>query len=141
MKRRTLLAGVSTLPFAAFAGRAAGQDIDQAFAKTCSTLAGTSAFPGFFAAAARGVLEAKFGTNRVTALVQAVAAWSGDVPLPADVEDVAQYLLVILYTGEMATSGQRGDSPYYPWALAWQTLAYTNAPGVCGAGFGSWTRA
>jgi hypothetical protein len=97
VKRRTLLAGVSALPFA---GAKAAPAADSDFIAACVALAGTGAFPAFFAAAARQVLDAEFGPGQVAALVRAVNAWDGASALPPALEPIAQRLLTILYTGE-----------------------------------------
>jgi hypothetical protein len=141
MRRRTLLAGVSALPLAA-AGRAyAAPDDGGGFVEACRKLAGTGEFPRFFADAARAILEQEYGGEAVGKLVEAVDAWSGDGELSdRESETMAQRLLTILYTGEIAKEEpKRGDSPYYPWALAWQTLEFARAPGICGGRFGGWS--
>ena len=147
MRRRALLAGVSALPFAAIGcawtapdGAAAEAAMD-AFVDASCKLAGTGDMPRFFIAGARIVLEREFGAERLDALVRAVGHWSGDGPLPAEVETAAQRLLVILYTGETKEQPGRADAPYYPWALAWQTLDFASGPGLCRGGFGAWTSA
>ena len=140
MRRRALLAGATALPlFQPLA--AAAQTADDGFLDACFRLAGGAAFPEILAAAARASLTGAFGADTVTALVRAVAVWDGAGALPDAVEAAARRLLVILYTGEPGTGGQRGDAPFYPWALAWQSLDFARAPGVCGGAFGSWSHA
>jgi hypothetical protein len=141
MRRRTLLAGVSALPLAAAGGAYAAPDDGAGFVEACRKLAGTGEFPRFFADAARAILERECGVGAAGKLVEAVGAWSGDGELPdPDSETMARRLLTILYTGEIAKENpKRGDSPYYPWALAWQTLEFARAPGVCGSRFGGWS--
>jgi hypothetical protein len=139
VRRRTLLAGASALPLIA-ARTSVAQAVDPDFVNACCSLAGTGAFPAFFAAAAHTALEKEFGADKVTDLVHAVNSWPPIAPLPTELEKIAQRLLIILYTGETGTGNGRGDSPYYPWALAWQTLGFTRAPGICGGSFGAWSR-
>jgi len=139
MRRRALLAGASALPFIVARPRAA-RAFDPDFVNACCSLAGTGDFPAFFAAAARAELEQEFGADKVTDLVHAVNSWDGIAPLPAEVEPIAQRLLIILYTGATGIANRRGDAAYYPCALAWQTLEFTRAPGICGGAFGSWSR-
>jgi len=107
-----------------------------AFAQAAAILAGNSEMPDFFLAAARSALEASYGTDAVDKFVAAVSAAPAGAALPPEFEPMAQALLTILYTGEIGSS-----APYYPWAMAWQTLEFASAPGICHGPFGYWTKA
>lgn len=110
------------------------------FADAAVVLAGSGAFPALVATAARAMLEQEFGTLQVAALIPAIAAWQNGTAIPAALEPLAQRLLVILYTGETASADPRARLGHYPWALAWQVLHHTKAPGLCGSGFGDWSK-
>lgn len=110
------------------------------FEDAAVALAGSGAFPAFVASAARAMLEAEFGSARVAALIPAIAAWQDGTAIPAELEALAQRLLVILYTGESAAADPRARLGHYPWALAWKVLDHAKAPGFCGPGFGAWSK-
>jgi hypothetical protein len=140
MRRRALLASAATLPFF-LTGTAIAGDVDPRFAEACRRLAGTGAFPAFFVAAAQAALDQEFGADRVAALTSAAADWTEGKALPDAVEPVAKRLLCILYTGETAPKSARDGAPFYPWALAWQTLGFAVAPSLCSGAFAAWARA
>ena len=110
------------------------------FSNAAVALAGSGAFPALVATAARAMLEQEFDAARVTALIPAIAAWQDGTAIPAALEPLAQRLLIILYTGETAADDPRARLGHYPWALAWQVLSHTKAPGLCGSGFGDWSK-
>ena len=118
---------------------AEGRTDDPAFIEAAVKLAGSTQFPMFVASAARTILINEFGIDAVAALVQSVSEWDGRGALPAAVEPAACRLLVILFTGDLGVNPQRGGSPYYPWALAWQILGFTGVPGTCGGACGAWS--
>lgn len=96
--------------------------------------------PDFVIEAARLLLIQEFGSGSDTKLVTGVRQTPSGAPLPADVEALARRLLVILYTGETSGPAPSPHLGHYPWALAWRVLAFTKAPGICGAGFGAWSK-
>jgi hypothetical protein len=96
--------------------------------------------PDFVIDAARHLLVREFGFGSDLKLVAGVQQTPPGVPLPDDVEALAQRLLVILYTGETSGPAPSVQLGHYPWALAWRVLAFTKAPGICGAGFAAWSR-
>lgn len=96
--------------------------------------------PDFVIEAARLLLIQEFGSGSDTKLVAGMRNTPSGSPLPADVEALAQRLLVILYTGETSGPAPSPHLGHYPWALAWRVLAFTKAPGICGAGFGAWSK-
>jgi hypothetical protein len=96
--------------------------------------------PDFVIDAARQLLVQEFGVGSDLKLVAAIQQTPPGAQLPNDMEALAQRLLVILYTGETAGPAPSIQLGHYPWALAWRVLAFTKAPGICGAGFGTWSR-
>lgn len=136
MRRRDLLAGAAASPLLG-AGPATAAD---GFADAAVALAGSGALPSFVVDAAQRMLAAEFGPAAVAELVPAIAAWRLGAALPDRLEPLAQRLLVILYTGETAAADPRAQAGHYPWALAWQVLRFTKAPGLCSGTFGDWAR-
>ncbi|MDB5524978.1 MAG: hypothetical protein JWM58_2741 [Rhizobium sp.] len=56
----------------------------------------------------------------------------------ADIKGQAAFVATLLYTGEV-TRGGRQVALYYPWCLAWKSLTFATAPGLCGGpAFGHW---
>lgn len=96
--------------------------------------------PEFVIDAARQLLIQEFGIGSDTRLVTGFQQTPSGAPLHEDVEALAQRLLVILYTGETLGPAPSSHLGHYPWALAWRVLAFTKAPGICGAGFGAWSK-
>lgn len=110
------------------------------FAEAAVAMAGSRDLPPFVLDAAQRMLVAQFGAAPVDDLVVAISAWRRGAALPDRLEPLAQRLLVILYTGETAAADPRARAGHYPWALAWQVLRFTKAPGLCSGGFGDWAR-
>lgn len=137
MKRRALLGGVATAPLLGTWGAAATPA--EAFADAAMTLAGSGAMPSFVMEMAQRMLLREFGPVLVAELVEATGAWRPGAALPDRLEPLAQRLLVILYTGETNAADPRARAGHYPWALAWQVLGFTKAPGLCSGRFGDWT--
>jgi hypothetical protein len=96
--------------------------------------------PDFVIDAARQLLIQEFGIGSDIRLVNTIRQAPPGVPLPEDVEALAQHLLIILYTGETSGPAPSQILGHYPWALSWRVLAFTKAPGICGAGFGAWSK-
>lgn len=135
MRRRNLLGGAAASPLLG-AGRASADS----FAQAAVALAGSRDLPAFVLYSAQRMLVAEFGSAPVGELVAAISAWRRGAALPERLEPLAQRLLVILYTGETDAADPRARAGHYPWALAWQVLRFTKAPGLCSGGFGDWAR-
>ena len=57
---------------------------------------------------------------------------------PSDIKAQVAFVAKLLYTGEVTRKG-RQVAVYYPWCLAWRSLAFAKAPGLCGGpAFGHW---
>ena len=111
---------------------------DEAFARACAILAGTTVISELFIAAARTALENELGHEAVDEMVAAVNSSTGEPTLPPKLECVARKLLIILYTGQIKRRDAPAQATFYQSALAWQMLDFADAPGICG--FGSWSR-
>ncbi|MEH6631114.1 MAG: hypothetical protein V7776_09815 [Halopseudomonas aestusnigri] len=60
-----------------------------------------------------------------------------------ELKEQAKLVARVLYTGEITRQDDKGNSittvPYYPWSVAWSSLAFAKAPGICGGPkFGHW---
>lgn len=132
------LAGVASLP--AFAGTAAAAT-DWSLA--VQILAGTRMRDEAVMSLALGALARTAGADVVARLHRAVLARDADdIVRPFDdaaVEAAARSLVAMLYTGEIADAGGTVTAIGFHQALAWEVLAFTKAPSVCGPGFGWWT--
>ncbi|NKE16554.1 hypothetical protein [Neoroseomonas oryzicola] len=138
MRRRDLLGGVAASPLFHIGCASAAPVGD--FTEAALALAGSRDLPPFVVDAAQRMLVAEFGAALVGDLIAAVAAWRRGAALPDRLEPLAQRLLVILYTGETEVADPRARAGHYPWALAWQVLRFTKAPGLCSGTFGDWAR-
>ena len=59
---------------------------------------------------------------------------------PVDVKAQVAFVAKLLYTGEVTRHGKQ-VAVYYPWCLAWRSLAFAKAPGLCGGpAFGHWEK-
>lgn len=55
-----------------------------------------------------------------------------------DIKAQVAFVAKLLYTGEVTRRGKQ-IAVYYPWCLAWRSLAFAKAPGLCGGpAFGHW---
>jgi len=55
-----------------------------------------------------------------------------------DIKAQVAFVAKLLYTGEVTRHGKQ-IAVYYPWCLAWRSLAFAKAPGLCGGpAFGHW---
>jgi hypothetical protein len=60
------------------------------------------------------------------------------VAAPDDIKMQAAFVAKLLYTGEVTREGKQ-VALYYPWCLAWRSLTFATAPGLCGGpSFGHW---
>jgi hypothetical protein len=132
------LAGVASLP--AFPALAA-TETDWSLA--VQVLAGTRMRDPTLLELALAVLTRDAGADVVARLHRAVLARDADdIVRPFDdaaVEAAARSLVAMLYTGEIAGADGTVTAIGFHQALAWEVLAFTKAPSVCGPGFGWWT--
>lgn len=132
------LAGVASLPaFPAVAAR------DWSLA--VQILAGTGMRDPTLLELALTALARDAGADVVARLHRAVLARDADdIVRPfedAAVEAAARSLVAMLYTGEIADADGTVTAIGFHQALAWEVLAFTKAPSVCGPGFGWWADA
>ena len=134
------LAGLVTLPaFPASAAAAARWPL------AVQILAGTGMRDQAVMTLALDALTRSAGADVVARLHRAVLARDADdIVRPfddAEIESAARKLVEMLYTGEIADSGGTVTAIGFHQALAWEVLAFTKAPSVCGPGFGWWADA
>jgi hypothetical protein len=146
--RRSLLgiaAALAAFPGAALAGTAgAGPSAAAAWTLATQVLAGTRLRDPTFLSLALEALAAESGAATVDDLLAAALARDADdVVRPfedAAVEKAARRFVEIVYTGELPAAGSVRAVGFHQ-ALAWQVLAFTKPPSVCGPGFGWWADA
>lgn len=89
----------------------------------------TAEFLQIYGAEARGAFTRSLSSG---ALSERVAK------APADIRVQVAFVAKLLYTGEVIRKGKQ-VAVYYPWCLAWRSLAFAKAPGLCGGpAFGHW---
>jgi hypothetical protein len=105
-------------------------------------LAGTGMRDATLMAIALAALTRDAGADVVARLHRAVLTRDADdIVRPFDdpaVEAAARSLVAMLYTGEIADADGTVTAIGFHQALAWEVLAFTKAPSVCGPGFGWW---
>ena len=134
------LAGLASLPaFPAAAATAADWSL------AVQILAGTGMRDPTLMDLALSALSRQAGADVVARLHRAVLERDADdIVRPfedAAVEAAARSLVAMLYTGEIAGADGTITAIGFHQALAWEVLAFTKAPSVCGPGFGWWADA
>ena len=134
------LAGLASLPaFPALAAPATDWSL------AVQVLAGTRMRDPTLLKIALAALSRDVGSDVVVRLHRAVLARDADdIVRPfedAAVEAAARSLVAMLYTGEIAGADGTVTAIGFHQALAWEVLAFTKAPSVCGPGFGWWADA
>lgn len=132
------LAGVASLP--AFPAAAAPD-----WSLAVQVLAGTRMRDATLLDIALAALARDAGADVVARLHRAALARDADdIVRPFEdhaVEAAARSLVAMLYTGEIADADGTVTAIGFHQALAWDVLAFTKAPSLCGAGFGWWADA
>lgn len=143
LTRRALLSGASALPIASHAGLLFHDGADPVFEDVVRQVAGVAGIAPLLIRSTRDAFVAKFGQPALLVFAQAmrgrlvedVAAGEGAIA------DQVRFIAVVLFTGEIEANG-RSRALLYPWSLAWATLGFTKAPGLCGGpAFGHWEHA
>lgn len=143
LTRRSLLAGVALWPVAGYAaplGPAAG---NRSFEDAARQIAGVSTVPQILLDAAESGFVDKYGRAARNAFANAIADAPLERALAGDdvLQEQAAFVANLLYIGEVTRNGATSVD-YYPWSLAWSSLAFTKAPGICGGpAFGHWAHA
>lgn len=144
LTRRALLSGAAAVPVASGAALLRQDGIDAVFEDAVRQVAGVPGVAQVVIRTVRDAFVAQFGQPALLAFCDAVrghpiedAASGGQAGVAAQV----RFIALILFTGEIE-SGGRKLAPLYPWSLAWATLGFAKAPGLCGGpAFGHWEHA
>jgi hypothetical protein len=137
--RRAVLVAIAGL--ASLAAGPAGAAVGR-WPLAVQILAGTGMRDGTLLTLALEALTRDAGADVVARLHRAVLARDADdIGRPFEdpaVEAAARMLVEMLYTGEIADAKGSVTAVGFHQALAWEVLAFTKAPSVCGPGFGWW---
>lgn len=144
LTRRAVLSAAAAVPAASGAALLRQDSADMVFEDAVRQIAGVPGVAQTVVRAVREAFIAQFGQPALLAFCNAVrghpvadAASGPDQAVAAQV----RFIALILFTGEI-TSGGRNHVPLYPWSLAWMTLGFAKAPGLCGGpAFGHWEQA
>jgi hypothetical protein len=142
LSRRTLLGALPLAPTLAQAQVLGGGSL--AFEYLARQIGGVGDISPHLLRAAEYEFDLAYGKAARNRLVRALGSGPLETRIAeADVEMKAQvaFLATLLYTGEVTRNGVT-KAEYYPWCLAWTSLTFATAPGLCGGpGFGHWTHA
>lgn len=144
LDRRTFLASLAAplVPGIAFGQGLA--DPGAGFTSLLQQIGGLPGIPPQLMAAAESEFALIYGTRAAPALVRDLGQGPlSDALARASETQRAQvrFLARLLYTGEVTRDGQT-QALYYPWCLAWRSLSFATAPGLCaGPAFGHWAEA
>lgn len=144
LTRRALLSGAAAVPVASGAALLRQDSTDAVFEDAVRQIAGVAGIAQVVIRTVRDAFVAKFGQPALLAFCDALrghpvedAASGANAAVAAQV----RFIALILFTGEI-DSGGRTLAPLYPWSLAWATLGFAKAPGLCGGpAFGHWEQA
>lgn len=139
--RRAVLAAFAGLASLA-AGPAGAAAAAARWPLAVQILAGTGMRDETLLTLALEALSRDAGADVVARLHRAVLSRDADdIDRPfeeAEVEAAARQLVAMLYTGEIPDADGTVTAIGFHQALAWEVLAFTKAPSVCGPGFGWW---
>ena len=144
ISRRTFLGALAVplLPGFASAQTLGGQEAR--FASILHQIAGIPDLSPLLIRAAESELAETYGAQARSGLVRALGtgALADRLALAdAGVQEQVRFLARLLYTGEVTRDGVT-KAIYYPWCVAWRSLTFATAPGLCsGPAFGHWAEA
>lgn len=139
LSRRAFLA---TLPGASSAAHAFGlSSKDAAFENVVRQIGGIGDISPYLLAGVAAEFLQVYGAEARGAFTRELSSGSLEDRIavaPADIKAQVAFVAKILYTGEVTHEG-RQVALYYPWCLAWRSLTFATAPGLCGGpAFGHW---
>ncbi len=144
LTRRTILSGAALVPLVAQAGLMDVGHNEAVFADAVRQVAGISGLAPVVLTTVREAFVATFGGAALTAFAHAVQGRSVEDLLSggnASMGEQIRFIALMLFTGEVQSGGQTKVT-LYPWSLAWATLGFSKAPGLCGGpAFGHWAHA
>lgn len=139
LSRRAFLGTLPVMPSAARAfGLAEG---DAAFENVVRQIGGVGDISPYLLGGVDSEFQLVYGTEAKAEFVRVLSSGSLDARIaaaPADTKAQVAFVARLLYTGEVTRDG-RQVALYYPWCLAWKSLTFATAPGLCGGpAFGHW---
>lgn len=142
--RRALLSGAASAPFAAQAGLLLAGESEAIFADAVRQVGGVTGLAPTVVQAVQQAFVARFGKAALSAFAAALLGKSVDDVVAAGdaaLGEQVRFIALALFTGEIETDGKT-RAVLYPWSLAWATLGFSKAPGLCGGpAFGHWQHA
>lgn len=139
LSRRAFLA---TLPGAPSAAHAFGlSSKDAAFENVVRQIGGIGDISPYLLAGVAAEFLQVYGAEARGAFTRELSSGSLEDRIavaPADIKAQVAFVAKLLYTGEVTREGKQ-VALYYPWCLAWRSLTFATAPGLCGGpAFGHW---
>lgn len=133
---RILGAAMALAPAGASARLGVEDDL-AVFRDIIRAIGGTTYIPTLLTEACETEFARAFGVEAVFSLV-ALARRRPDLEAMSAAAstlagDQMRWIATFLYTGEVD-----GEVRYYDYCLAWQSLTFATAPGLCGGPFGHW---
>ncbi|WP_085905433.1 hypothetical protein [Kiloniella majae] len=147
LSRRSLLASAALIPLAGQAQALSLGSGSRVFSEAVRQIGGVVDIADHMVRAVETEFLAVYGQDAMNTFIQLVDGRSITEALinaSDDFKEQTKLIARVLYTGEITRTDDKGNStttvPYYPWSLAWSSLAFAKAPGICGGPkFGHWT--
>ncbi len=149
LSRRSLLASAALIPFAGQAQALSLGSGFRVFSEAVRQIGGVVDIPDHLIRAVEKEFLFQYGQDAMNTFISVVDGRSITETLENgsdELKEQAKLIARVLYTGEITRTDDKGNStttvPYYPWSVAWSSLAFAKAPGICGGpAFGHWTHA
>ena len=142
ISRRAFLGSLPLAPSAAMAfGLAQG---DEAFENVVRQIGGIADISPYLLGAVHAEFRTAHGPEAQAAFARALSSGPIETRIASSSDEIkaqAAFVARLLYTGEVERNG-KPVALYYPWCLAWRSLTFAKAPGLCGGPvFGHWQNA
>ena len=146
LSRRTLLASAALIPLASQAQALSLGSGFRVFSEAVRQIGGVVDIADHMVRAVETEFLFQYGQDGMNAFIAAMDGRSITETLAHGSDELkaqAKLIARVLYTGEITRKDDKGNStttvPYYPWSVAWSSLAFAKAPGICGGpAFGHW---
>ncbi len=144
ISRRKLMLSATLIPLAGYAEALSLQPQTEIFAQAVRQIGGIVGLPNIMLRAVEKEFINTFGQDAKTRFIAAMDGRSVTETIANGSDEIkqqAKLIATVLYTGEITHKGVT-TAPYYPWSVAWSSLAFAKAPGICGGErFGHWEHA
>lgn len=142
LSRRAFLAAIPLAPTAAEAyGLGSGS---LAFDNVVRQIGGVGDISSYLMSAVDREFVATYGAPAQGTFTRTLSGGALDARIaaaPDEIKAQVAFVAKLLYTGEVTRDGVT-TAAYYPWCLAWASLTFATAPGLCGGpAFGHWQNA